>query len=416
MCTAAAAAIAASVPAQAQNFNRDRNVSVRERPHPEFDQLGAPVGPFRGYAQLPVGVTFTDNVFATGTNAESDMIYVIAPSVRLQSEFNEHELNVFADIDYLGYTDFEDESRTNASIGADARLDVRRDLTANFNVSNGWFEEARTNPNTPGGSAEPVEYNQSSFGAGLSHELSRVRLSGSASLTSFDFDDAVDGIGAPIEQDDRDHDAFGYRFRADYAYSPSVSFFASAEYTDRDYDILSTGPGGPVSRESHGTSLFVGADFDVTRLARGVVAVGTLNEQFADPNTADEDGLAASATVEWFPTELATIEFTASRSISPAGVPGASGAVTTAYGARADYEVLRNLIVSGVLSRREDEFTGAVDRTDEDMTLGVEATYLVNRNVGLSFNVSRLDRSSSGVNSGTEFDENRIGASLVLRY
>ena len=72
------AIVAAAAPASAQYHERNRNVSVRERPQPGYDPIGIPIGAFRGYATLPIGVLYTDNVFAT-PDGEEDMIITIRP-------------------------------------------------------------------------------------------------------------------------------------------------------------------------------------------------------------------------------------------------------------------------------------------------------------------------------------------------
>src|SRR5437868_6332947 len=63
--SALAASLIAFAPFQAfaQDAN-NQNVSVRDRPRPEYDPLGARVGGFDLNAQLDAGVTYTDNLFA----------------------------------------------------------------------------------------------------------------------------------------------------------------------------------------------------------------------------------------------------------------------------------------------------------------------------------------------------------------
>ena len=169
------------------------------------------------------------------------------------------------------------------------------------------------------------------------------------------------------------------------------------------------------SRDSKGLTYSVGANFDITNLVRGEVSVGYLTEDYVDPAYGDIDGVATLARVEWFPTPLATFEFTAERSVTDTGVVNAAGALTTLLAARVDYELKRNIIVTGQLSHRDDEYEG-VERNDDGLAAAVDVLYLVNEHVGASVTFQHAQRDSSGAASGPEFDQETLGLNLVLRY
>ena len=59
--------LAAAQQQPGDNFARDRNVSVRERPKPEYDAAGIPFGNFRMYPELILAPEYNDNVFAVDT-------------------------------------------------------------------------------------------------------------------------------------------------------------------------------------------------------------------------------------------------------------------------------------------------------------------------------------------------------------
>lgn len=409
-------AVFATSAAEAQYHDRDRNESVRERPQPGYEPIGLPLGAFRGYATVPIGVTLTDNVFAT-PNGEEDVIFSLRPRLEVRSQWSQHMLNFIADVEHLTFDEFSSEDRTNVTLTGLGRVDIQRGFYAGFNVSSAWMEEPRTDASAPTNSLEPISYENNRIGADLSKEFNRLRLSGAVNGYTYDFDNALasDGVTV-IRQDDRDHDGLSITGRADYAVSPSTAIFATVGASERRYDLQPTStPAVLFSRDSDGQTYMVGADFDISNLVRGEVSVGYLSEDFEDAAFGDIDGVATTARIEWFPTPLATFEFSAQRAVTETGIVGAAGALTTTLGARVDYEVRRNIIVTGQLSHREDELEG-IARDDTGLAAGLDVMYLINRHLGASVFFQHAQRDSSGAQAGLEFEQESVGVNLVLRY
>ena len=79
--------------------------------------------------------------------------------------------------------------------------------------------------------------------------------------------------------------------------------------------------------------------------------------------------------------------------------------------------LLQNLTLSASVGSGKDGYQGT-SRDDKNTSAGLSATYLMNRNVGLSLNYSYFKRTSSGLiaDKGPEFKVNKIGASLTVQY
>lgn len=414
LATAGLAAVSAASGAQAQYHERDRNVSVRERGQPGYDPIGIRLGTFRGYGTLPVGVTFTDNVFAT-PSGEEDVILNVRPQLELRSQWSRHMLNLGADVDTLVYNDFTSEDRTNFTLSGLGRVDIQRGFFGSFNIRDAWLQEPRTDASAPSNTLEPVEYEHLQVGGDLSKEFNRLRVSGGVSHAALDYENtlAADGV-TPVFQNDRDHESTTWTGRGDVALTPATAVFASVGVSTRDYKIQPVdSPAVLFSRDSKGQTYSLGANFDLTNLIRGEVSLGYLTEDFVDPLFSDIDGLAAQARVEWFPTPLATFEFSAQRAVTETGIAGAAGALTTTLGARVDYELRRNVIVTGQLTHRDDEYEG-VARDDTGLQTALDVLYLVNEHVGASVTFQRTERESNV--AFAEFEQNSLGLNLVLRY
>jgi hypothetical protein len=414
--SACGVAVLAAVPASAQYHDRNRNVSVRERPQPGYDPIGVPVGAFRAYFNLPLGATYTNNVFAT-PNGQEDYYLWANPSAELRSQWSNHQAILSADVRQLSFQDFASEDRTDVNLNGFGRIDVQRGFNVSLNGRQSWLEEPRTDASAPANTLSPVEFDQTQLGANVSKEFNRLRLSGGGSFLDSDYDNALFADGVTVAfQDDRDHEWTSVTGRADYGLTPTTAIFGMVSASERSYDLQpGDDPNVLFTRDSEGLVYALGANFDITNLVRGEVSLGYLSENFANVAVSDTDGLAAFARVEWFPTPLATFEFSAQRSVTDTGVVGAVASLTTTIAARVDYEVRRNVVLTGQISHRDDEFEG-ISRDDAGLAAAVDVLYLFNAHVGASVSLQHAERDSGGAASGPSFDQESLGLSLVLRY
>jgi hypothetical protein len=104
----------------------------------------------------------------------------------------------------------------------------------------------------------------------------------------------------------------------------------------------------------------------------------------------------------------------ADRAVGDAADPRASGYLTTDVGAEVDHELRRNIILTAKVSYGRDEYKG-IQRTDDRWNARIGATYLLNRNVGVSIHYDYLDISSSGGDRINSYKVNQLLVSLVLQ-
>lgn len=395
------------------NFTRNGNVSVRERPRPGLEATGAHLGGFTLFPRLTVSATRDDNIYAAQNAPTSDTIVQIAPEVLLQSNWARHALGLYARAFVNRYVDHTSENSNSYTFGGTGRLDIARASSLSGNASWGRFIEPRTAPTAPTAAAKPTEYNLAQAGLSGLTELNRMRFGGGFTFNNYKFLNGVTTSGAPLLENYRSRDEWTESAHVDYAVSPSTSVFVTGAVDQRNYRLRP--PAVAFDQSSHGYNIQAGTNFDITHLIRGQVQAGWLSESYSDTRYKTTNGLALSAAVDWFPTELTTVNFTASRTIEEATVVGASGFLATNLGVRVDHELLRNLILSAQGGYGYDSYRN-VDRTDKLPSAAVSATYMVNRNVGLTFSYkySRLD--SSGAAKNPSYTDNNISASLTLQY
>lgn len=406
--------ITIGAPAFAQDRYGDVEASVRDRARPDYDPAGLRFGSFDLRPSLEIGVAQTDNLFASSANEESDVVTTAAVRLEAASHWSRHALRAEAGAARRSHSDFSDEDATTGYGGLEARLDLGSSTQITLAARGEENVEARTSPDSPAVNpafaGEPVHYSVREARAGVRHTFNRLRLSAAYQARDYDYDDTIDGLGALIDQDVRDRTEETATARAELALNPRVAFVSQAAFNRRDYDRNAPG----LNRNSDGATYLVGANFGVTRLLRGEVTAGYLEQTYDDPAVGKVDGLAASAGVDWFPTQLTSVRFDAARTVEDAGFPGAASFLLSRGGVRVDHELRRNVIVSIGAEAGRREYRG-IDRDDDIVTADLGARYLLNRRVVLSGGYRFEREDSSGALAGRNFEVNRVFVSVGLR-
>ncbi|NHK29481.1 outer membrane beta-barrel protein [Parvularcula flava] len=363
-------------------FTRDRNVSVLQRERPEYDAPGIRAGSFIIKPKVDLMAGYSDNVFAVSEDVSpefgdrDDYYFILRPSARVASDWNRHSLSGGTYVEAWKHDRFDENNVVNYGVFADGRLDVRRQMALVAGGSYDLLHEGRKATNTAFLSVDPVEYERSSVYGGIEHELGRIRYRGRLNYRNFDFKDAEDFVtGAELDQDFRDREETSVLLQAGYAVTRDSSVFLRGTYTERSYDTLT--PAG-LNRDSQGYTISAGVDFDITRLARGSVAVGYLQEEFDDAALETIDGLSIDGAVEWFPTETLTARLQASRAVRASALQETGGYIASDITAGLDYELRRNIILSATAGYGESDYQD-IDRTEERYGINLAGQYLINR-------------------------------------
>jgi hypothetical protein len=412
---AVAAALMAAVPAVSvaqdlgSNFKRDKNTSVRQRPRPDYEAIGMKAGGFTLYPRVTVEAVHDDNIYAVATGEQSDVIWRVKPEVAARSNWSRHAVGAFASASVNRYADFDTENTEEYTLGFNGRLDVERGSYISASAQWQALTEPRTaiTAGTPAGAtAKPVEYYLWSGNLTGVKEFNRLRLTGKLDTKKFDYDDQG---SLTFNQNNRDRDEFYYGGKAEYAVSPDTAVFASLVGNTKEYDTAVAG------RDSDGYVATVGANFDLSQAVRGELEAGYMSQSYDNPLYGDIDGLSAKGRVEWFPTELTTLNVAGSRSIEESTAPGSQGYLANSVSVGVDHELLRNVLLAANASYGKDKYEG-VDRDDKRTGFNASAAYLLNRNVGLFLTYTYLKQESSGTAKGSSFTDNKLAASVALQF
>lgn len=415
--SAIAACMALTAPqiAQAQdlgsNFKRDKNVSVRQRPRPDYEATGQKAGGFTLYPRVTVDFEHNDNIYAVATAKTDDNIWRVKPELAVRSDWSRHALGFFAGGNVIRYSDKGTEDTEEYTLSANGRLDVARGSNITASSQYQRLTEPRTSitAGSPAGATpKPVQYDLVTSSLAVTKEFNRLRVTGRLDDKDFNYKDQG---SLAFNQNTRDRNELQYGAKAEYAVSPDTALYVSATGNKKDYDTNLAA----FDRSSDGYVVGVGANFDVSELVRGDLQVGYMKQSYDRAAFQSIDGFNAAGRVEWFPTQLTTVGVNGSRTIEDAVAPGSPGFVSTNLGASIDHELLRNVLLSASYTHGKDSYE-QIARDDKRDNFSATATYLLNRRVGVFLTYNYLKQDSSGAAKGASFKDNKLIASVALQF
>ncbi|MEM7621393.1 MAG: outer membrane beta-barrel protein [Pseudomonadota bacterium] len=385
-------------------------IGVRERPRPDYDPVGARIGSFLFYPSVKTGVEFDDNIFALSSGAVDDIIYLIDPQLVLKSQWSRHRLDFDFSLNHKEYQDNDDESYTDYKGTVESTVDVTRDFKIDASLFGGVLHEPRGSADSPTAStaAEPTEYSQVEAKVSLNKTFNRLTMSFGAAYLEYDYDDVSASGGGVIDQDNRDGDIVTLVQKSSYEFSPGYKAFVYGEYNTRDF------VGNPgLDRDSEGYRILSGVEFEVSRILKGEVGLGYLEQDYSEATFEDIDGFSYRSGFIWHPTSLMTIKANGERSVAETVVSGASGRLDTTAAVTLDYEILRNLIASPFFSYQFSDFKGDA-REDTYITTGMNVDYMLNRHFHFGMSYNYIERDSNEV--GLDYDRQKVGAHVKAQF
>ena len=399
------------------DYDRGQNVSVVDRPRPDYQAMGIHAGGFMVYPSMAVSATYDDNIYAlpagfpipTGLSGpRGDEIYTIAPQVNFKSTWSRDSLAGYARVSQDIYGDHSNEDATQYGAGLSGRVDLGSTTTVSAGVDYGHYTSPR-GAATTGVTVKRVQFDFTALNAEIAHEFNRVRISGRYDHQIYGYQNGESVSGGVVQETLFNHTVDIGTGKAEYAISPDTALFVEAAFNQRRYSD------SPIfNQDSHGYDFGGGVNFDISHLIRGEIQVGYLDQTY-HANSGDVKGLSTRTKVQWFPSELTTATLTVLRTVNDSLIIGSAGYLSTTATAQVDHELLRNVIISGNILSAEDQYQG-LSRTDDRWGGGVTANWLLNRHIGLTLGYAYTDVDSTGANRGSSFKDNRVSISTQLQF
>ena len=369
-----------------------------------YDPLGIRAGAFLIYPSLSVSEQYNDNVYATDSNTDDDLITLIEPQVRAVSNFSRHRLGFNAGSEVAIHINEEDEDYQDFYVSTDGRLDITRQNFVDAELQFARGHDSRDDPEDEGDRDEPNLFNRYGGELSFTQLFNRLnfRLTGRTVRTAYD----------EFDQADRDRNVYDALLRTGFFVSPRINTFVEGLYTIEKRD-RSTDFGG-TDRDSEGWGVAAGAEVDLTELLVGEFSIGYRQQMFDEDDFDDEDGISYDLDLTWTPTLLTTVGLRGGSDFRPttSSGSGAESNFRSTIGLGVDHELLRNVRIGADVDYVRDDFSG-VDRTDDTILLGAGASYLLNRNFSVDAGYRFTKRWSDF--DDEEFDRNLVRIGVTAR-
>lgn len=376
------------------------NVTVTQRPKPDFDPLGIRAGAFLVSPQLKVSEVYNDNVALEEEDEKSDFITLIEPSIAIESDWSVHSLGLEVGSEVAIHANEGDEDYQDAFVTGNFQLDITRATNLTLTGETRKAHVERDDPEDVGDN-ELTDVYQYGGSASLQQQFNRIGLRGSVSAERSDFES---------DQNDQDNVEYDFALRTGYEVSPRFQVFAEGIYNieDRIQNVDDDG----FERDSDGFEVRLGTSVDITSLVFGEAFAGYRVQRFKDDNFGDETGVSFGIDLSWNPTLLTSFNLSGTRDFEATDEAGAASNFTTSVVLGVDHEVLRNLVLSADAFYEKDDFRGD-DREEDAFGFGGGIEYLVNRNIVLDSAYSYSERDSNV--DGESYTANVISVGVAFR-
>lgn len=398
-------------PAIPIDYDRGRNVGVIDRARPDYDPLGIRRGAFTIYPRVDLALGVSDNVFLSPTSRDADIYAIVAPSVRVASDWNRHQLSASGGARLRRYADATRRDQGEYYLNTLGRYDL-----GSLSIT-GELQAARTQEEPFSGEVDSIVAALSRYDRVLGRVRGEYRGGRTRAILAYDhqeFDFAPIALASGIRFSQRDRNRNIDRLvgQYEYAFSPSLAAYGQASVSDIGYDVPLT-PGVP-NRDSTGFRAIGGVSVDFSGLYRGIVGIGYTGRSYKSARYKDVGGVSAEARLEYFPTELTTVTAALRRVIEDSSLANTSAFFDNRASLRVDHELLRNLILNAAGEYGRQIYIGS-DQRSSVWRARAGARYLSSRTLSLQLDAYYARRARGGRVQENDVNEAQLLVSVTLQ-
>src|ERR1700722_4223690 len=221
---------------------------VKDRQQPGYEPVGIRAGSWMFSPALISGGFYDSNVFSSNTNKRSDIAAVFEPSLRANTLWDQHGIDLRLDAQSTVYQASSGLNQTNASLKGNAWFDIAHDLTLLTNFQIAHLNVGVGTLSSPSGAVQPTPYNLLSGDVTLRKQFNSLTASIGFRTDSYDYGSTQAQNGTIIDESGLDGQIYTVHGRIDYALSPTLGWFTGVEGNQRD--IRGT-PGQPLDSQGY---------------------------------------------------------------------------------------------------------------------------------------------------------------------
>ena len=372
-----------------------------------------------GYA----GIEYTDNIYRSPANEESDIISILAPGFLLRSHLDDHDIRLRGLIEYGQFFD----NTNNSYVDADLRLDSR--LRTGEQT---WllFESRLSSDHVPIGSfvddpsrgaEDPTDYYAAGAKAGIDTSYQTFRTVSYAGVDYINYQDVDATGGGIIINDDRDHATYFVESRLGKMVNPNSFLYVTGALNSRSYDteIDSTATS---SRDSEGYMIGIGAEYGAEMEASTPwinAYAGYMKQSYNASGRPDVSAPAMGLQLRYLPQADLALNAGIDRRIEDNTLLESSGYLRTRYSADATYNLMLDW-QAGLRARytnydfEMNQALGGVEREDNVFDTRASLYYSINEYLDAGGDYEFATRSSD--RSDVEYNSNTVMLRIRASY
>jgi hypothetical protein len=326
---------------------------------------------YRGFVIKPVlNVTseYTDNVFLSGGNEQSDFTVETAPHVSITKHYRDHLYQLDVQAKDRRYLDFDQENSTNFLAKLKTRLQATKALRLPFELS---FRTENVDRKAAGETvlAAITQYDAARASAGFDYRFNRlnVQMIGHYERRNFENGRAL-GTAAPILFEAKDRNEYGASLIGTYDLASDHALFAGIRYTQQDFDSFTDSSNVDTSglRSNDGIHFLAGLKTRYKNLLIGDIGVGYILQDYESPAADSIGSFDISADLDYLVTPKLTVNLQASREINQDN-DVVQGVLKSRFLLGFEYEFLTDLYGRAETFYEDYDF---IDSTREEDVLG----------------------------------------------
>jgi len=390
---AAAQVLDQYLPPNIPGYATELGVTVQSRLRPDYEPLGIRAGSVIIRPNMSESLGYNDNALGT-TQSHGSMEAETQATLAANTDWNRNGLSAYFNVDDLHYPEQPSQNQTNWIAGVGGFYEFGRDRLelgyTHFNLNQGPTAIDSFSLQLP------VTYRVDDVRASYTTQFGRFSVTPNAEFSYYNFDNTVVG-GQPFSQQFRNRDMIQGGLTTRYEFSAQ----RNAVLVVRGYDTRYITPQiGQPKRDNSGFAVLGGIEYLWSGALRFRALVGYEQREYTSSAYKTQTAPVAEASVIWTPTELTTVTGTLSRIIEDAADETVTGYTYTTFRGVVDHELLRNVLLQGHAGVQAADYQQG-GGTQTIYNVGVNATWLLNRNLQLRASYDYTNSSSSGTTAAT---------------
>jgi hypothetical protein len=388
--------------------------TLRPLPVPDtdpFSPIGIRGGSFMFFPALELSGGYSTNPQAIPGGAGS-ALFVVAPELRVQSDWSRHSLTANITGNYTDYTNNSftpSLNRPYLNSKIDGRIDVTHDTQILLENRVIVSTDNPGSPNIAAGLARlPIDTTVGGT-AGVVQNFNPLILSLKGTIDRTEYQDSTLTDGETASNADRDLNQYAGIGRVGFDLNTGIIPFMEVQGDQRVYDQAIDAGGN--QRNSTGASVKAGATIDLVNDLSGEMAAGYLERTYVDPTLPRIAGVTLDGSLLWQATALTSAKFTASSVVNESTLTGVSGSFSRDVNVQVDHAFRLWLIATAKLGYGQDDYVGE-QRIDNRCFAAIGATYKFTREFWLKVELRHDWLSSSQPNASYQATSFMLGLRL----